>query len=405
MQTLIARVVHCLQCALGIVQQRERPVGRSVGARQLVMPFENAHPRAALSTGSAKAPPWLLTDDLIALGAPAISRDDRLRAFDRLRVPPSPRLSQATIIRLGQVVGAEQVIVGTFELDGTTLTVRARADSSRYRPHVRPRSSSAARSTDIFAHLRTRRAPAAARFDRSRRRRWSSGHPPLAAFEQFIKGVLAEHPATQIVVSQGSAPPRARLPPRAPRAVERLHRAGRASAGARRRPPGARRATGWRGRRGFSRGVSMVQPRAVRGSVQRVDRAESREAGSRRSSTTSASCSFAAPARRSGGRRSAYFREAVQLDANDADPDLSISAMRTGSSTTRRAPSPGCARPCAAIPPTMRRTTCWASRCRHRRTHRKGSGKRSSRSSSRRCTPSGKPKQPGTNACRAVSSA
>jgi len=53
-------------------------------ALQLVIPFENAtgQPRVYwLSEGSAV----LLTDDLIALGASAIRREDRLRAFDRLR--------------------------------------------------------------------------------------------------------------------------------------------------------------------------------------------------------------------------------------------------------------------------------------------------------------------------------
>ena len=98
----------------------------SVGARQLVMPFENAthEPRFNwLAEGSAVA----LTDDLTALGAQALSRDDRLRALDRLRVPSVATLSEATIIRIGQVVGAAQVIVGSFDVKGNVLTIRARA--------------------------------------------------------------------------------------------------------------------------------------------------------------------------------------------------------------------------------------------------------------------------------------
>ena len=61
-----------------------------------------------------------------ALGVPVIAREDRLRAFDRLRVPPVATLSHATVIRLGQVVGAAQVVIGSFELDGRELMVRAR---------------------------------------------------------------------------------------------------------------------------------------------------------------------------------------------------------------------------------------------------------------------------------------
>ena len=53
--------------------------------RQLVVPFESASRLPHyhwLSEGSAV----ILTDHLIALGAPAITREDRRRAFDRLRV-------------------------------------------------------------------------------------------------------------------------------------------------------------------------------------------------------------------------------------------------------------------------------------------------------------------------------
>ena len=95
------------------------------GNRYLVIPFENTtrDPRVYwLSEGSAIA----LTDDLIALGRPAITRDDRLRAFDRLRIPNVPTLSHATMIRLGQIVGAAQVVLGSFDLKGDVLTVRAR---------------------------------------------------------------------------------------------------------------------------------------------------------------------------------------------------------------------------------------------------------------------------------------
>src|SRR5438552_8553329 len=110
-------------CLVAISASAQSPV--SVGARQLVMPFENAtrEPRFNwLAEGSSV----VLTDDLVALGAQAISRDDRRRAFDHLRVPPVATLSEATIIRIGQIVGAEQIIVGSFAVTGNVLTIRAR---------------------------------------------------------------------------------------------------------------------------------------------------------------------------------------------------------------------------------------------------------------------------------------
>ena len=68
------------------VGEAQTLVPPTTSGRQLVVPFENAanEPRVFwLGEGSAV----LLTDDLQTLGVPAISRDDRLRAFERLRVP------------------------------------------------------------------------------------------------------------------------------------------------------------------------------------------------------------------------------------------------------------------------------------------------------------------------------
>src|SRR5512138_2796531 len=109
-----------------------------VGARQLVMPFENETHEARyewLGEGAAS----VLTDDLTALGAPTLSREDRLRAFEHLRVPATNKLSEATIIRVAQIVGAEQVITGSFAVNGTSLTIRARPirlDTGRRFPEI-----------------------------------------------------------------------------------------------------------------------------------------------------------------------------------------------------------------------------------------------------------------------------
>src|SRR5262245_45903808 len=73
--------------------------------RQLVVPFENASGAARLYwLGEASA--VLLTDDLTALGAAALPREERLIAFERLRVPVSAVLTHATAIRIGELVGA-----------------------------------------------------------------------------------------------------------------------------------------------------------------------------------------------------------------------------------------------------------------------------------------------------------
>jgi len=165
-----------------------------VGARQLVIPFENASHEPRLYW-LAEASAVVLTDDLVALGAQALSRDDRLRAFEQLRVPSVATLSDATIIRVGQVVGARQVVVGAFDLKDDTLTVRARAirlDTGRMFPEI-AESGPLNDLFGVYARVARRLVPDSTVSTEQMER----GHPSLPSFEQYVKGVLAENPATQ----------------------------------------------------------------------------------------------------------------------------------------------------------------------------------------------------------------
>jgi Flp pilus assembly protein TadD/TolB-like protein len=160
----------------------------------LVVPFNNesGEPRIYwLSEGSA----ILLTDDLGALGVPVIRREDRLRAFERLRVPPVATLSHATVIRLGQVVGAAQVVIGSFELDGQTLIVRARTirlDTGRMSAELIERGP-LNDLLSIYERLARRIGP-----PNVTETALTRTYPTLPAFEQYIKGLLAEAPGAQI---------------------------------------------------------------------------------------------------------------------------------------------------------------------------------------------------------------
>jgi len=191
-----SRVVCILTFAFCISTSVQAQSLVSVGARQLVMPFENAtrEPRFNwLAEGSAVA----LTDDLTALGARAISRDDRLRAFEHLRVPPVATLSEATIIRIGQIVGAEQIVVGSFSIERDVLTIRARAirlDTGRTFPEITAEGPLTG-FFDLFANVARHLLPDSTVTTTEMER----GHPPIAAFEQFVKGSVAENPATRIV--------------------------------------------------------------------------------------------------------------------------------------------------------------------------------------------------------------
>ncbi len=160
----------------------------------LVMPFEydRAEPRLYwLAEGSAV----LLTALLEALGRSAVPREERMRAFERLQLPSAAALSYATVIKVGQLVRATEVIIGSYDLMGDRVTVRARLirlDTGR----LLPESVESGPLTDLITvYARTARAL-----------RGAPGQGPVdagplmsspAALEAYSKGLIAETPATQ----------------------------------------------------------------------------------------------------------------------------------------------------------------------------------------------------------------
>jgi tetratricopeptide (TPR) repeat protein len=168
---------------------------QATGGRILVMPFENAS-REARIVWLGEAASVLIADDLNALGTAAITRDERRQAFDRLQVPPAAALTDATVIRIGQLVRASQVVLGTLSIEGDEVVVHARAiglESARRVADVTERGP----LPDLFAifeRVARRVAPASARTSADVERT----HPPVAAFENYIKGLLSETPATAV---------------------------------------------------------------------------------------------------------------------------------------------------------------------------------------------------------------
>jgi tetratricopeptide (TPR) repeat protein len=158
----------------------------------LVVPFENS--------GSAPQLHWLreaaavlLTDGLRTSSPGSISRSERVHAFEQLYLPVSGSLSRATIIKVGQLVGASEVIVGSFRLEDNTLVVTARGirlDAGRLRPEVVERGP----LTDLFGIFDRLTAKVSSSGTRA-----STSDPkvPLGAFENYIKGLLAENPVAQ----------------------------------------------------------------------------------------------------------------------------------------------------------------------------------------------------------------
>jgi tetratricopeptide (TPR) repeat protein len=175
--------------------------GVSVGSVQapapgriLVMPFENLKRDGRIFwLGEASA--VLLTDDLTALGANPITRPERLQALERLQVPPAAALSDATVIRIGQLVGATQIILGSLQMEDDLLVVRARSiavDAGRVQTDATVKGPLLG-LFPTFEKIARQIAPSAKTADEI-----EGLHPPVAAFENFIKGLLAETPATAI---------------------------------------------------------------------------------------------------------------------------------------------------------------------------------------------------------------
>jgi tetratricopeptide (TPR) repeat protein len=165
---------------------------RVAAGRMLVVPFDaSREPRGSwLGEGIA----LLMADNLNRLGADAIARDERVRAFDRLQVPLHATLTRGTVIKIGQLVGATTVVTGRVDLIDRMLAVQVQAlriDTGRVSVEFEERG----KLDDLLALV-----------DRASGRLVPTGTtsttprdtPPLPAFELFVKGLLAETPATQI---------------------------------------------------------------------------------------------------------------------------------------------------------------------------------------------------------------
>jgi len=186
----MARTVLMFLLACGVPGSS---LAQTTASRVLVVPFDNARDEPRFQWLS-EAAAVLLTDGLRAGSPGAIVRSERVRAFEQLYLPVSSSLSRATIIKVGQLVGAGEVVVGSFTVEGTALAVTARSirlDAGRLQPEVTERGE----LTDLFSIFerlaarigqRPPRAPAS-----------PAAHPPLGAFENYIKGLLAESPVAR----------------------------------------------------------------------------------------------------------------------------------------------------------------------------------------------------------------
>jgi tetratricopeptide (TPR) repeat protein len=170
--------------------QPSAPVG------PLVMPFQ-------ASSDEARAE-WLgelaavaLTGELRAAGVSAVSRDDRLQAMERLRVPSVPLFSHATVVRLAAAVGAPAVVVGRVEATAGEIVLRARSirvDTGLLNEEVTERGPRA----DLFAvasRLARRLVPGTATAAAA-----TVPRPSAQAFELYVRSLVTPAPPTKVTL-------------------------------------------------------------------------------------------------------------------------------------------------------------------------------------------------------------
>jgi tetratricopeptide (TPR) repeat protein len=210
------------------------------GARVLVIPF--AADVEAQAPGGAGASLWLgeaaavlLGESLTSQGVGALTREERVAAFDRLQLPMSAALTRATMIRVGELTGATDLVFGDVTLEDE-LRVRVRVihlQSGAERPSV----EDADELEDVFPlfdRIGRRVADVTGRI-----RPRAEGVPPLPleAFEGYVKGLVAGTPAVQQRFLEGAM----RIAPTDPRillalwgvyATQELHDRALASANA-----------------------------------------------------------------------------------------------------------------------------------------------------------------------------
>jgi tetratricopeptide (TPR) repeat protein len=169
----------------------------AIGAQQglyLVFPFENA--------GSSPRLDWLgegleeLTIQYLSDGGEQVySHAGRAGEFERYGLPPTAKLSRATMLRIAQDLDADYVVFGSFNSDGTSLTVNSRVmrvDPPALLPPVKesaPLSSLMELQTGLVWKMvaANERAYPLALKDFAKMQR------PLRldSFEHFVRGVLA----------------------------------------------------------------------------------------------------------------------------------------------------------------------------------------------------------------------
>jgi Flp pilus assembly protein TadD/TolB-like protein len=157
------------------------------------MPFDNASGAPGIEW-IAESFPELLSQRLASPTIYILTRDDRLRAYDRAGIPASMHPSRATVYRLVEPMDVDYVVLGHYTFDGRTFTASAQVLDMRIRTLLQESQESGplvdlinietSLALDLLRSMRPNLSVS--------RQEIESSAPPirLDAFENYVRGIL-----------------------------------------------------------------------------------------------------------------------------------------------------------------------------------------------------------------------
>ncbi|HEX8815524.1 MAG TPA: tetratricopeptide repeat protein [Terriglobales bacterium] len=185
-----------LLTSLAAAQTATTP-GRTI----LIIPFDNVSKAPGIEWVGDSFPE-LLQERLDSPSLYVLSREDRIRAYDRVGIPMELHPSRATIYRVAEQLDVDYVLLGSYTFDGREFQTTGQLLDMR-RQHLLPATTESGALTDL---IKVETALAwdvlhALRPDNAiAREAFVSLAPPirLDAFQHYIRGIVAASAADQI---------------------------------------------------------------------------------------------------------------------------------------------------------------------------------------------------------------
>lgn len=171
------------------------------GQTVLVVPFDNRSKAPGIEW-IGDSFPELLQQRLNSSTLYVVPREDRLRAYDRMGIPIGLRPSRATIYRVAEQLDVDYVVLGDYTFDGRAFTTSAQLLDMR-----RERLSRNMTESGPLINLIDVQTALAWDIQHSlfpdlhvTRQEFLADEPPvrLDAFENYVRGIIAADPETQI---------------------------------------------------------------------------------------------------------------------------------------------------------------------------------------------------------------